>query len=82
MVWKISYLPDQKCVVVHTKGDIAYRDLPKQFEAARRLAQEADTYNFLFEDTEIHMDVSMVDIYELPKLLISWAFPGRVKLPC
>jgi hypothetical protein len=71
MVWAIEYLPQYQVVIIKTHGDILYNELQGQFEEAVRMAQEADTDRFLFDDTDLHINVSTVDIYDIPKLLIS-----------
>lgn len=71
MVWRIQYLSDQNVVLVKTQGDIPYEELPKQFSDAVRLAQKNNTNCYLFDDTELHINVSTLDIYDIPKMILA-----------
>jgi hypothetical protein len=71
MVWHILYFEEQHTIVIKTGGDIAYQELPQQFSEAVRLAREKETDRYLFDDTELHINVSTVDIYELPKMILA-----------
>jgi len=66
MVWEIQYFSDKNIVVVKTHGDIPYYDLTRQFEEAVCLAQEKGTNQFLFDDTDLHIQISILEIYEIP----------------
>lgn len=80
MVWVIKYLPENQVVTIKTQGFIRYKELQGQFSEAVRIAQEANTNKFLFDDTELHIDVSTVDIYDIPKLLISAGVPRSSRI--
>lgn len=71
MVWEIKYLKNKNLVVVKTVGDIPYIELPAQFSEAVRLAQENGSNRYLFDDTELHINVSTIDIYEIPKMILA-----------
>lgn len=71
MVWRIQYLSDRNVVLVKTQGDIPYEELLKQFSDAVRLAQKNNTNCYLFDDTELHINVSTLDIYDIPKMILA-----------
>ena len=71
MIWEISCSPDQQVVIIKTHGAIPYHELPAQFEEAAHLARANDIDRFLFDETEMHINVSTIDIYDIPKLLIA-----------
>lgn len=80
MVWEINYQLDHYIIVIKTRGSISYQELPKQFEKAVVLAREVDTECFLFDDTELHINASTLDIFDLPKMILAAEIPrsGRI----
>ncbi len=80
MVWEISYSTHKRAVIIKTRGDIPYDDLPDQFQEAARLAQEVQTSLFLFDDTELHINVSTLDILEIPQLVFATGIPRSSRI--
>ena len=80
MVWFIRFSDETETVIVKTQGNIPYNDLPRQFAEAVELAQTHGTNLFLFDDTELHMAASTLDIYGIPKMMIAAGFPRSSRI--
>lgn len=65
MAWKVSYIPSFNIIYVKTKGDISQDEFSHQIREVETLAQKFGTNHFLFDDTELNIKLSTLEIIDI-----------------
>jgi len=75
MPYTIRYDPETRIIETKIHGVVKLSDFKAIFSDALRLAVENGSFLFLSDFREAHINLSTLDIYDLPKLLSDKALP-------
>jgi hypothetical protein len=78
--WKIDYIKNKRFIYVNSHGRLNNDDITQLTTEAIKSAQKHNVNNFLLDHRELIPDLSIIDIFCIPKIGQSLGFYNRGKL--
>ena len=80
MTWDVKYIPDENIVQIETTGTFTLADSVAQIKEAVQLLKENEALLVLCDFSYAVSEISIADLYSLPKLYLEHGAPRTIKV--